>query len=130
MNDKIIKNWIALADYDLDTAGAMLKTGRYLYVAFCCQQAIEKLLKAIYVKQTDQTPPYIHSLMRLVEAANIKESLDGMQHKFLEDLNSYYIENRYTEELASLAAKVSVERTEIIYNQTKEFAGWLKDQLK
>jgi HEPN domain-containing protein len=130
MSDKIIKNWIALADYDLDTAGAMLKTGRYLYVAFCCQQAVEKLLKAIYVKQTGQTPPYIHSLMRLIEAANIKGNLDSGQHQFLEDLNSYYIENRYTEELASLTARISMEQTELIYNKTKEFTGWLKTQLK
>lgn len=130
MSNKIVNNWIALADYDLDTADAMFRAGRYLYVAFCCQQAIEKLLKAIYVRRTNQTPPYSHSLMRLAEAAAVKDSLDGSQHKFLEELNSYYIENRYTEELASLAEKVSVEKTEMINHKTKDFAGWLKDQLK
>ncbi len=30
MSNNIVKNWIALADYDLDTADAILKTGRYL----------------------------------------------------------------------------------------------------
>jgi HEPN domain-containing protein len=42
MGEKIIKNWIALAEYDFETAKAMLDSGRYLYVAFTCQQVIEK----------------------------------------------------------------------------------------
>ncbi|MFZ5921322.1 MAG: HEPN domain-containing protein [Chloroflexota bacterium] len=28
------RNWIALADYDLESARHMLETGRYLYVVF------------------------------------------------------------------------------------------------
>ena len=31
-----INYWIDLSDYDLETAAAMLKTKRYLYVAFMC----------------------------------------------------------------------------------------------
>jgi len=57
VSEKTIKNWIDLACYDLETASAMLASGRYLYVAFTCQQAIEKLLKALFVKQENRTPP-------------------------------------------------------------------------
>ncbi len=31
---KDTKNWIALTDYDINTARHMLATGRYLYVIF------------------------------------------------------------------------------------------------
>jgi HEPN domain-containing protein len=41
------KHWTEQARYDLDTARAMFDSGRYLYVLFCCQQAVEKALKAI-----------------------------------------------------------------------------------
>lgn len=41
-----INYWIDMAGYDLDTARAMLQTGRYLYVGFMCYQAVEKSLKA------------------------------------------------------------------------------------
>jgi len=34
-------NWIALADYDMETAGHMLATERYLYVVFLCHLALE-----------------------------------------------------------------------------------------
>ncbi|HNT28701.1 MAG TPA: HEPN domain-containing protein, partial [bacterium] len=37
--------WFEIAEYDLETARAMLKTKRYLYVGFMCHQTIEKALK-------------------------------------------------------------------------------------
>jgi len=68
MSKKVIKNWIALAEYDFETAKAMMKSGRYLYVAFTCQQTIEKALKALYVKEKEETPPYTHNLIRLLSS--------------------------------------------------------------
>ena len=41
-NLEIFKYWHEVAAYDLETAKAMFESGRYLYVAFMCQQAIEK----------------------------------------------------------------------------------------
>lgn len=41
--------WEEYAQYDLDTAGVMVDTGRYLYSVFMCQQAIEKIVKGIYM---------------------------------------------------------------------------------
>ena len=61
MSKKIEQNWFSLAEYDLATAKAMLQTKRYLYVAFMCQQAIEKILKACYVQRLVSTPPHSQS---------------------------------------------------------------------
>ena len=44
MDDKVIY-WVEMSDYDVETADAMLATGRYLYVGFMCHQTIEKILK-------------------------------------------------------------------------------------
>ena len=43
------EKWLEMAEDDLDTASVMLKSGKYMYVSFMCQQAIEKLCKGIYV---------------------------------------------------------------------------------
>lgn len=43
MIDKV-KYWLELADYDYETALAMLESKRYLYVGFMCHQTIEKSL--------------------------------------------------------------------------------------
>jgi HEPN domain-containing protein len=41
--------WLDIANYDLETASAMLAGSRWLYVVFMCQQAIEKLVKGLYI---------------------------------------------------------------------------------
>ncbi|MDR1321409.1 MAG: HEPN domain-containing protein [Gracilibacteraceae bacterium] len=41
MNERV-EYWLELADYDFETAKAMLQTKRYLYVGFMRHQAIEK----------------------------------------------------------------------------------------
>jgi len=63
--DKITQYWIEHSDYDFVTAKAMLKASRYLYFSFMCQQAVEKLLKAIITLRLKVTPPRIHDLSKL-----------------------------------------------------------------
>ena len=60
-------NWIALADYDIETARHMLATGRYLYVVFLCHLALEKLLKAHVAEVTQTFPIKTHDLIYLVK---------------------------------------------------------------
>lgn len=38
------KYWVMLSDYDLDTAEVLVDGKRWVYVAFMCQQAIERQL--------------------------------------------------------------------------------------
>ena len=45
---KATANWLASADYDMQTAEAMFESKRYLYVVFMCHLALEKTLKALY----------------------------------------------------------------------------------
>jgi len=53
--------WLDIAQYDLVTADAMLSGGRWLYVVFMCQQAVEKLVKGLYTLYTDDSVPRIHN---------------------------------------------------------------------
>lgn len=124
-----IKNWIALAEYDFDTADAMLKSGRLLYVVFTCQQCLEKTLKAIYVKQHNVTPPYTHSLIKLVNETSICNVITEKQLKFLDYLSTYYFEGRYTEELDELKSNLSLKTANEIFDTTKTQFQWLKDQM-
>jgi HEPN domain-containing protein len=55
-----VKYWVELSQYDLDTAEAMLKTRRYLYVGFMCHQTIEKILKGYYVSVNQENAPHMH----------------------------------------------------------------------
>jgi len=42
--DKKTEQWIAQADYDMDTANYMFKGGRYFYAVFMSHLSLEKAL--------------------------------------------------------------------------------------
>ncbi len=129
MSDRIIQNWLSLAEYDLATAEAMLRTERYLYVAFMSQQAIEKILKACYVKHCASTPPYTHSLLRLVAQLPWKAEIDARDMEVLEQLNSYYIESRYTEDIKELTRTLTQAEAQHLLESAQELFGWIKAKL-
>ncbi len=93
-----VKHWIDLSKYDVDTAKAMLESKRYLYVLFTCQQSVEKMLKALIVKNTKSFPPKIHDLVKLLNLAGI--DADKEEKEFLAKLNYYYLETRYPREFS------------------------------
>ncbi|MBN1508646.1 MAG: HEPN domain-containing protein [Sedimentisphaerales bacterium] len=121
--DELSRQWAERAQYDLDTADAMFKAGRHLYVLFCCQQGVEKMLKAVIVQRTNRTPPRIHQLVRLVELARV--AADERQVDFLRELSNYYLPSRYPEEAADLAFVVREEDARRVLAQSREFMQWL-----
>jgi HEPN domain-containing protein len=127
--DRVIDNWLSLAEYDLTTAQVMLQAKRLLYVGFMCQQAIEKVLKACYVKHRGMTPPYTHNLLRLVTELPWKEDVDERRLATLEALNSYYIESRYTEDIQELAKTLSETKASEVLESTRELFAWLRSKL-
>lgn len=127
MQDSVAE-WIEISDYDLATAEAMLDSGRYLYVLFCCQQAIEKRLKALIVKRTQQMPARTHDLLRLASDAKIE--LSSEQEFFLRRLGQYYIETRYPEELWELAKRAGRDLAESYLTKTQEAIAWFDQTLK
>jgi HEPN domain-containing protein len=110
--------WLDQSAYDLETAEAMLKSARYLYVLFCCQQAVEKKLKALAMKRTNAFPPRLHQLPRLAEAAGC--AIDEQQSDFLRELSSYYVQSRYPEEIAAMGKDVDLQLAEDILKKTRE----------
>ena len=92
--DRILAHWIERAKYDLGTAKEMLDTSRYLYVAYMCQHAVEKLLKGLIAQQNKENLP-IHNLTRLAEIAGLRNDFKSEQLNFLAELTPYSIEARY-----------------------------------
>ena len=129
MCQKIVDNWLSLAEYDLATAQDLSKAKKYLYVAFMCQQAIEKILKACYVKQHKSTPPYTHNLLRLVKDLSFKDEIGDEMMAAIEELNSYYVESRYTEDIEELSKLLTEAKAVSVLNSTKELFEWIKARL-
>ncbi len=119
----IPERWAERARYDLEAAKSMLETGRLLYVLFCCQQAAEKMLKALISKNSKQLPPRIHNLMRLAEMASLK--VTGEKADFFRELSSYYIQSRYPDEISDDIEDIGPEvAKEMLIRQRRLFNGW------
>jgi HEPN domain-containing protein len=118
------KQWMDRAEYDLVTAQAMFDSGRYLYVLFCCQQAVEKALKSLISKRIKELPPRIHQLIRLSEIAGLE--MDESRIEFLRELSSYYIQSRYPEEIENLSSLIKKRETQNVLKRTQEIVQWIK----
>ena len=118
------EEWLRQAEYDLETADAMFKTGRYIYTVFMCHLSIEKALKGLYAEKFKKNPPKIHNLNYFCE----KTGLNPPQKlgNFIDKLNSLSVPTRYPDLLEKLIKDYEKELTEKMLNQTKELLEWLK----
>jgi HEPN domain-containing protein len=118
------KKWLERVDYDLLTADAMLKTGRYIYAVFMCQQALEKAMKAFISGTGNEVLP-IHNLRRLAESSGLINQLNDEQLIKLDFLSQYYINARYKEDITELSKGITKEFSEEIINFAKEMIKWI-----
>ncbi|MDL1974718.1 MAG: HEPN domain-containing protein, partial [Deltaproteobacteria bacterium] len=121
--------WTELSDYDIETAIAMLKSKRYLYVGFMAHQSIEKILKAYFVKTNGATAPFSHSLSYLAKKAKIYEHFSEDQQLFIDMLEPLNIECRYPSHKEQLMKSLTEERCKEILDNSKELQLWIKQKL-
>jgi len=120
--------WLDLADYDIETAQAMLQTGRYLYVGFMCHQTTEKALKAVIAKD-EAIPPKIHGLMKLAQQGGVYGAMTEHQKDLLDTLDPLNIAVRYPEQKAKTMSMLTPERCKVILAGTEALLCWIKQQL-
>lgn len=120
-----IKYWHDLATYDLDTAKAMLKSKRFLYVGYMCHQVIEKILKAYYVKIAGKIPPYTHNLYFLTTESGLDSKLTEKQKILLDELEPLNIEARYPEYKERLLKQLTIPRCKEIISETEKLYQWI-----
>lgn len=108
----------------------MLKSQRYLYVGFMCNQVIEKIFKAYYVKIKEKQPPYTHKLIRLSEESGLYKLMSEEQKDFLDIISPLNIEARYPTEKQELFNALGSENCKKIINETEEFMIWIKKKLE
>ena len=128
MDTKVLY-WIEMSDYDLETAEAMLATGRYLYVGFMCHQTIEKILKARWSNRLEEPPLKIHSLSRLAERTGLDKELPEERMGFIDRLEPLNIEARYPSYKERLMKSLTQEYCKWLLAQTKDLQQWIKDRL-
>ena len=130
MNDlKNSQKWLDRVAYDMDTAKAMLQTGRLIYAIFMCQQSLEKCFNALLAYQNKEILP-IHNLRRLAEHSNVIHDLDESTLVKLDFLSSYYINVRYKEDLQQLSKGITEQVVQDFIQFSEGFITWLCQKMK
>ncbi|MCL2079476.1 MAG: HEPN domain-containing protein [Oscillospiraceae bacterium] len=119
--------WLDIAQYDLDTAKTMLNSGRWLYVMFMCQQAVEKLVKGLYVLYIDDNVPKTHNIRVLIERYEslLPEEITDERYNLFEDLTIHYLNGRYADYKQKLSEWLNEQTATDFFNRTKDVFAWL-----
>ncbi|MBI2309972.1 HEPN domain-containing protein [Candidatus Collierbacteria bacterium] len=106
-DEELIQYWKKSAEDALSTAQELNKPGKYHHSLFFLHLAIEKILKAAYVKKRGETPPPIHDLVRLAEGAGLPMVQDYT--KKLVEISSFNISARYDDYKQQFYKKANAE---------------------
>ena len=119
------KYWLEMAQYDFDTAIAMLKTKRFLYVGFMLHQTIEKAFKAYYVYLKKEVPPFTHNLLKLSQNGGFYNHIPEAMTSIIDMLEPLNVEARYPSKKDRIFEELTKERCEILLTETEELYKWI-----
>ena len=79
--EELINYWKTMAEEDISTAIYNLKGHKALATLFFFHLAIEKLLKAHWVKDNlANTPPFTHDLQKIFSETNLKLEVEQLEY--------------------------------------------------
>ena len=125
---KDFAEWINQADYDYDTAKVMRQSGRNFYAVFMCHMAVEKALKAILLRNTENVPAKTHNLFWLLSQIGVQPP--PSIGEFVIKLNEANVATRYPEALSEMIKIYDGTITDTIIMQTREVLSWIKTMQK
>jgi HEPN domain-containing protein len=121
------QQWVEDAAYDLQSAEAMFRSGRYFFVVFMCHLTVEKLLKAVIVENEGIEPPRIHSLVALEARAGV--TVPSEHRALIDELDDKSVLTRYPDGRRRIASQLNAQTSKDVYQRTEAFSQWLKQQM-
>ncbi len=120
----------------------MFDSGRFLYSVFMCQQAVEKIVKGIYVLYTGEEPVKTHNIALVFNSLCDREELDNISvdegFKQCKDeytpifvrLLALYISARYPAYKEKLTSMLTKAEAQEIMTKAKEAFTWVQSLKK
>lgn len=103
-----IKWWIDESDRNWETAIHNLAAKQFVFALFAFHLSLEKLLKAIWVKDNaDNYPPRTHDLTKLHNESDLE--LENGWYDYLGTINDWNIESRYPDYKLKLYKRADME---------------------
>lgn len=124
---QIINHWVDGADKDYKTMMDLYNTRNFNWSLFMGHLVIEKLLKALYIKKTENFPPLIHDLRRICEKAGIELSEEKIIN--LDTITRFNINARYDDYKQSFYNLCTEDFTTDWIDKIKNIIIWIKQML-
>jgi len=125
--EKIVKHWMESSDSDFDTMLILFRSKSYNWALFMGHIAIEKLLKAYYVKQTENHAPFTHNLYRLAELGGLEISEEHADWLF--KITTFILNARYDDYKKEFYAMCTGDFTKEWIEKIKSLQQWIKQML-
>ena len=125
--EELISYWIESSDNDFQAMNHLFEKKDYTWALFVGHLIIEKLLKAYYVKNIDNTPPFIHNLLKLAEKSKIE--LSEEQKDILDTVTTFNLRSRYEDYKLEFYKMCSKRFTTKWIKNITEFRKWIKEQI-
>ena len=123
-----IKYWITAAELDWKAAADLLESNKNFHLClFICHLTVEKLLKVIVVKVTNDYPPKTHNLLRLAEI--VKLELKDEDTQLLQELTQFQLDTRYPDEKFKLYKMATKDFILERFKKTETIKTWLTSKI-
>jgi len=117
--------WFSKAKESLEDAKAGFSKHRYGLTAFCCQQVLEKLLKAAVIKLKNQRPRKIHDLLPLLRESGL--IMPKEQATEITKISKFYFLVRYPDLNKKFFATPQIAKETL--ENTQEIFLWIEKKL-
>lgn len=121
-----LRVWKESAERNLAIGKEMIAAGHYDWALFFGQLALEKLLKGLVTKKTDEAPPFIHDLGKLATVAQIP--LTAEQTSDFAEITTFHVAARYDDIKKELYFKATADYSKLYFSKIEEYASWLIKQ--
>ena len=123
MTREEIENWYQEGLQDFKNAKKIFDTEIYNVTTFYCEQAIQKLLKAFWIKIKKSYPPKTHNISKLGELLDAPKEV--INH--LKKIAPFYFISRYPDAANGVPSEIITrEMAEEIIQVTREVINWIK----
>ena len=125
---KHIEYWIKSSNEDHDVIQLLIGSNKYLHAMFLCHLSIEKLVKAHWVKNNNNSvPPKIHNLVTLIKQTQL--SLTDDQLSFITILNDFQIQGRYPDYKFKVNQYLTEDYSTDLFNKYNELRKCLINKI-
>ncbi len=123
-----IEYWIKTSEDDLSSMESNFQTGKYDWALFIGHLALEKILKAMWVKNNESNiPTKTHNLLKISEEAKLEFQEEDIL--FLNRVTNFHLETRYPDYKMDFYKGCTKEFTEENIKKIKELFQCIRKKM-